>query len=151
MAYRISIGKKKFEVDIGPIVDGRARVTVNGEPVDVVVDNFDEASAGIEPARIAQAPAPAPAKPARSAVSLLKPAQAAFVAGSDALSAPIPGLILEVRVQVGATVVNGQVVAVMEAMKMANNLTAHKDGVVREIRVQKGSEVSTGDVIMTIS
>lgn len=151
MAYCISIGKKKFEVDVGPIVEGRAQVTVNGESFDVVVDNFGEASAGIEPARIAQAQAFTPAKPARSAVSLLKPAHAAFVAGSDALSAPIPGLILEVKVQVGATVVNGQVVAVMEAMKMANNLTAHKDGVVREIRVQKGSEVTTGDVIMIIS
>jgi biotin carboxyl carrier protein len=58
---------------------------------------------------------------------------------------------LEVKVQVGDKVANGQVVAIMEAMKMANNLTAHKDGVVQEIRVQKGSEVSTGDVIMIIS
>ena len=149
MAYRITIGKKTFEVDIDHIVDGRARVTVNGEPFDVVVENFAQASAGIEPARISQAPA-APARPARSAVSLLKPAHAAFAAGSDALSAPIPGLILEVKVQVGDKVANGQVVAVMEAMKMANNLTAHKDGVVQEIRVQKGSEVSTGDVIMVI-
>jgi biotin carboxyl carrier protein len=151
MAYRISIGKKKFEVDIGPIIDGRARVTVNGEPVDVVVDNFDEAIAGIEPAHIAQASAPAPAKPARSAVSLLKPAHASFVAGEDALTAPIPGLILEVRVKVGDRVSAGQIVAVMEAMKMENNLNAQKDGIVRDIRVQKGTEVSTGDVIMLIN
>lgn len=150
MGYKISIGKKKFEVEVGQIIDGRARLTVNGEPFDVVVENFAEASAGIAPASLAQAPA-APASPARSAVSLLKPAHAAFAAGSDALSAPIPGLILEVKVQVGDKVANGQVVAVMEAMKMANNLTAHKDGVVQEIRVQKGSEVSTGDVIMIIS
>jgi biotin carboxyl carrier protein len=150
MGYKISIGKKKFEVEVGQIIDGRARLTVNGAPFDVVVENFAEASAGIAPAALAQASA-APASPARSAVSLLKPAHAAFAAGSDALSAPIPGLILEVRVQVGDKVANGQVVAVMEAMKMANNLTAHKDGVVQEIRVQKGSEVSTGDVIMIIS
>jgi biotin carboxyl carrier protein len=149
MGYKISIGKKKFEVEVGQIAEGRARVTVNGETFDVVVENFAEASAGIAPVRLAQASA-APATPARSAVSLLKPAQASFAAGSDALSAPIPGLILEVKAQVGDTVVKGQVVAVMEAMKMANNLTAHKDGVVREIRVQKGSEVSTGDVILII-
>jgi biotin carboxyl carrier protein len=147
MGYKISIGKKKFEVEVGQIIDGRARLTVNGEPFDVVVENFAEASAGIAPAALAQAPA----TPARSAVSLLKPAHAAFAAGSDALSAPIPGLILEVKVRVGDNVANGQVVAVMEAMKMANNLTAHKDGVVQEIRVQKGSEVSTGDVIMVIT
>jgi biotin carboxyl carrier protein len=149
MEYKFTIGKKKFEVDVGQIIDGCAHVTVNGEPFEVVLENFVEAGEGIEPARLAQAPA-APAKPARSAVSLLKPAQAGFFAGSDALSAPIPGLILEVKAQVGDQVTNGQVVAVMEAMKMANNLTAHKDGVVREIRVQKGSEVSTGDVIMII-
>jgi biotin carboxyl carrier protein len=147
MGYKISIGKKKFEVEIGQIIDGRVRLTVNGESFDVVVENFAEASAGIAPASLAQAPA----TPARSAVSLLKPAHAAFAAGSDALSAPIPGLILEVKVNVGDKVANGQVVAVMEAMKMANNLTAHKDGVVQEIRVQKDSEVSTGDVIMIIT
>jgi biotin carboxyl carrier protein len=89
-------------------------------------------------------------KPARSAVSLLKPAHASFVAGDDALTAPIPGLILEVRVKVGDRVSAGQIVAVMEAMKMENNLIAQKDGVVQDIRVQKGTEVSTGDVIMVI-
>jgi biotin carboxyl carrier protein len=57
---------------------------------------------------------------------------------------------LEVRVKVGDKVTAGQIVAVMEAMKMENNLIAQKDGVVKEIRVQKGTEVSTGDVIMII-
>ena len=69
-------------------------------------------------------------KPVRSAVSLLNPSQAAFAAGDDALSAPIPGLILEVRVQVGDRVCAGQIVAIMEAMKMENNLIAQKEGVV---------------------
>ncbi|HWR92931.1 MAG TPA: biotin/lipoyl-containing protein, partial [Desulfobacterales bacterium] len=116
---------------------------------DVMVDNFAEVAAGIAPAAAAEAPA-VPVKPARSAVSLLKPAHASFVAGDDALTAPIPGLILEVRVKVGDRVSAGQIVAVMEAMKMENNLNAQKDGVVSEIRVQKGTEVSTGDVIMLI-
>jgi biotin carboxyl carrier protein len=149
MGYKISVGGKKFDVEIGPIVDGQARVSVNNQVYDVMVDNFAEVAAGIAPAAAAEAPA-VPVKPARSAVSLLKPAHASFVAGDDALTAPIPGLILEVRVKVGDRVSAGQIVTVMEAMKMENNLNAQKDGVVSEIRVQKGTEVSTGDVIMLI-
>ncbi|MCU0592798.1 MAG: biotin/lipoyl-binding protein [Desulfobacterales bacterium] len=149
MGYKISVGGKKFDVEIGPIVDGQVRVSVNNQAYDVVVDNFTEVAAGIPPAAAAGAPA-APEKPARSAVSLLKPAHASFVAGENALTAPIPGLILEVRVRVGDRVSAGQIVAVMEAMKMENNLNAQKDGIVRDIRVQKGTEVSTGDVIMLI-
>jgi len=149
MGYKISVGGKKFDVEIGPIVDGQARVSVNNQVYDVMVDNFAEVAAGIASAAAAEAPA-VPVKPARSAVSLLKPAHASFVAGDDALTAPIPGLILEVRVKVGDRVSAGQIVAVMEAMKMENNLNAQKDGVVSEIRVQKGTEVSTGDVIMLI-
>jgi biotin carboxyl carrier protein len=149
MGYKISVGGKKFDVEIGPIVDGQARVSVNNQVYDVMVDNFAEVAAGIAPAAAAEAPA-VPVKPARSAVSLLKPAHASFVAGEDALTAPIPGLILEVRVKVGERVSAGQIVAVMEAMKMENNLNAQKDGIVSEIRVQKGTEVSTGDVIMLI-
>jgi biotin carboxyl carrier protein len=150
MGYKISVGGKKFDVEIGPIIDGQARVSVNNRAYDVVVENFTEVAAGIPPAAAAGAPA-APGRPPRSAVSLLKPAHASFVAGEDALTAPIPGLILEVRVKVGDRVSAGQIVAVMEAMKMENNLNAQKDGIVRDIRVQKGTEVSTGDVIMLIN
>ena len=148
MGYSLSVGGKKFEVEIEQIVDGIARVSVNNRLYEVTVANIDEVAAGIPPA--AAADVPAGPKPARSAVSLLNPSQAAFAAGDDALSAPIPGLILEVRVKVGDKVSAGQIVAIMEAMKMENNLIAQKDGVVHEIRVQKGAEVSTGDVIMII-
>ena len=120
MGYKISVGGKKFDVEIGPIVDGQARVSVNNQVYEVMVDNFAEVAAGIAPAAAAEAPA-VPVKPARSAVSLLKPAHASFVAGDDALTAPIPGLILEVRVKVGDRVSAGQIVTVMEAMKMENN------------------------------
>ncbi|WP_157067929.1 biotin/lipoyl-containing protein, partial [Desulfosarcina cetonica] len=72
------------------------------------------------------------------------------VAKQGAVLAPIPGLIIQVSVQVGDSVVAGQTVAIMEAMKMENNLVAPVDGVVAEIRVQKGAEVNTGDLIMNI-
>lgn len=147
MKYKLSVGGKKFNVEIDHLDGGHARVSVNGRFYEVTVDNSEEVAAGIPPEAMAREPY----KPTRSPASLLNPAQAAFAAGEDALSAPLPGLILEVRVKVGDRVAAGQVVAVMEAMKMENNLIALKEGVVREIRVQKGTEVSTGDVIMIIS
>jgi biotin carboxyl carrier protein len=150
MGYSISVGGKKFDVEIGQIVDGQARVSVNNRFYDVTVENFAEVAAGIPPAAAADVTAVSVKKPVRSAVSLLNPSQAAFAAGDDALSAPIPGLILDVRVKVGDKVSAGQIVAIMEAMKMENNLIAQRDGVVQDIRVQKGTEVSTGEVIMVI-
>lgn len=151
MGYKLSVGGKKFDVEIGPIVDGLARVSVNGTLYEVAIENATEVTAGIPPEAVAAGGAAAPVKKSpRSAASLLNPAQAAFAAGEDALSAPLPGLILEIRVKVGDVVASGQIIAVMEAMKMENNLIAQKDGVIREIRVQKGSEVSTGDVLMVI-
>jgi biotin carboxyl carrier protein len=67
------------------------------------------------------------------------------------VAAPIPGLIVKINVAVGDSVTAGQTVAIMEAMKMENNLTCAVSGTVQEIRVQKGSEVATGDVIMIIA
>jgi glutaconyl-CoA decarboxylase len=68
----------------------------------------------------------------------------------EPILAPIPGLIMEVRVKVGDAVSAGQIVSILEAMKMENSLTTHVSGTVKEIRVEKGSEVSTGDVILIV-
>jgi biotin carboxyl carrier protein len=65
-------------------------------------------------------------------------------------AAPIPGLILDIKVTVGESVVAGQSVATIEAMKMENSLTSTVSGTVKEIRVQKGAQVATGDVVMII-
>jgi biotin carboxyl carrier protein len=72
------------------------------------------------------------------------------VGGDGAVLAPIPGRILDIKVQVGEAVQAGQTVATMEAMKMENNIVSNIDGTVQEIRVQKDSEVATGDVLMVV-
>jgi len=64
--------------------------------------------------------------------------------------APIPGLILQIKVKVGDAVSAGQVVAVLEAMKMENNISSHISGTVTAVRAAEGSNVTTGDVIMVI-
>ncbi|MEE4607927.1 MAG: biotin/lipoyl-containing protein [Desulfobacteraceae bacterium] len=140
MKYQIRIQKKEFEVEILQAADGCARVAVDGTPYEITYKG------GLQTPSLAAAPATKPA-----AASGRPPAPRAPAAGEPgALVAPIPGIILQVLVQPGDPVKAGQIVAVMEAMKMENNLAAEATGTVREVRVQKGSEVSTGDVIMIV-
>ena len=145
MRYQLKIGATDFTVDIGEVKAGSVEVAVNGRPYDVRIEN---------PAALS--PQPVAAGPVRSATTAPAAGKIggkmdpAFEAAGGAVVAPIPGLILEIKVQQGDSVSIGQIVATMEAMKMENNLAAPVSGVVRDIRVQKGAEVSTGEVIMRI-
>ena len=76
------------------------------------------------------------------------PAQS-FVEGSETVTAPIPGVIQEVNVKPGQTVKKGDVLFVLEAMKMKNNITALHDGKVQTVNVGKGDSVAHGDVLMS--
>lgn len=158
MIYKIAIKDKKFEVEIGDVVGGAASVTVDGIPYDVMIENYDEIGAGLasEPAAAAAAapqrpaPRPSPVQRKPAAPSAAKPGPSLSAAADGAIVAQIPGRIMAVHVSVGDPVKKGQTVAIMEAMKMENNVLATKDGTVKEVNVQKGSEVATGDVIMVI-
>ncbi len=86
----------------------------------------------------------------RASVAMPKAAAAPAMACTGAVVAPIPGKIIQINVRVGEKVTAGQVVALMEAMKMENNLLSPMDGVVREIRAGKDADVATGDVVMII-
>lgn len=68
----------------------------------------------------------------------------------EAVKSPMPGTILDIKVNVGAKVKKGQLIIVLEAMKMENEIYAPVDGVVNQISVSKGSAVSTNDIMMTI-
>jgi biotin carboxyl carrier protein len=140
MKYQLKIDDKGFTVDIGEIKAGSAQVVVNGRSYNVLIENSavppSVQTVSAEPARV-----PATTPPLVGPVS--GPAVGAVIA-------PIPGLVLEIKVRQGESVSFGQIVATMEAMKMENNLTAPVSGIVREIRVQKGAEVSTGEIIMQI-
>lgn len=150
MRYQLKIGATDFTVDIGEVKAGSVEVVVNGRPYDVRIGN----PAALSPQPVAAGPVgsatteTAEAAPAAGKIGgKMDPASGA---AGGAVVAPIPGLILEIKVQQGDSVSVGQIVATMEAMKMENNLTAPVSGVVRDIRVQKGAEVSTGEVIMRI-
>jgi len=166
MKYKIAVNDQKFEVEIKEIKEGVARVDVNGQSLDVLIENYDDIVSGTMTLRPVLAPAslskpiPSPQNVSTPIVSPIsdpkKPkAQAAApvpqkVHTKGEIIAPIPGLIMDVRVKVGDAVIKGQTVATMEAMKMENNIASTIDGIVQEVRVQKGSEVTTGDVIMIV-
>ena len=110
-------------------------ITVNGTAYDVTVE---ENGAGAAPA--AAAPAPKAAAPKKAAPA----------AGGTPVNAPMRGTIVDVKVKVGDKVSNGTVVAVLEAMKMENDIVSDKEGTVAAILVNKGDAVETGAPVVTI-
>ena len=130
-------------------------ITVNGTTYEVVVEEAGEVShapvAAPAPTPAAPAAAPAPA-PAPTPAPAAAPAPAASGAqGANKVTAPMPGTILDVKVSVGQSVKKGDVVCVLEAMKMENDIPAPCDGVVASVSVQKGSSVNANDIIATIN
>ncbi len=118
-------------------------VTVNGTSYEITLEVIDAASVKAAPDA---APAPAPvAAPAPSAA----PAPAANANG-ETINSPMPGTILSVNVQNGATVKKGDVLMVLEAMKMENEIMSPCDGTVVSVNVQNGASVETGAILCVI-
>ena len=120
------------------------RITVNGTAYDVAVE---ELAAGAAPAPVAQvaAPvaAPAPAAPA--------PAAKSTGAGSIKVASPMPGKILDVKTKVGDAVKKGQVLLILDAMKMENEVVAPEDGTVASVDVAVGAMVEAGDTLASLN
>lgn len=115
-------------------------ITVNGNAYDVTVEENGAGSAPAAAAAPKAAPAAAP-----------KAAAPKAAAGAAAINAPMRGTIVDVKVKVGDKVSNGTVVAVLEAMKMENDIVSDKDGVVASICVNKGDSVETGAAVVTLN
>lgn len=120
------------------------QITVNGNVYEVEVE---EVSAGAATAAVAT-PAPAPVVVPKAAPAAAK--ATAPAAGSKAVTSPMPGTILEVKVNVGQTVKRGETMFILEAMKMENEIPAPEDGVVASVDTTKGASVATGAVLATL-
>lgn len=120
-------------------------ITVNGTPYSVTVEE-GASSAPAAPVAAAPAAAPAPTPSAPKAAPAASGSQ-----GSVKVEAPMPGNILDVKVSVGAAVTSGQVLCILEAMKMENEIVSPQDGTVASVNVSKGDSVEAGQVIITLS
>lgn len=116
-------------------------ITVNGGSYEVTVEEIGGvAPVAVAPAASAAAPAAVPA-----------PKAAPVAAGSETVSAPMPGNILSVNVAAGQSVTAGDVMLILEAMKMENEILAPRDGVVAQVAVSKGATVNTGDTLVVLN
>lgn len=121
-------------------------INVNGKSYEVDVEEIKNGTTYNPPvAKAAPVPVSAPAAPAPAADAAEVPA------GAENVTAPMPGNIWKVNVSVGDTVQEGQVLVVLEAMKMENDILAPKAGKVAAVHVEKGASVETGTVLVSIS
>lgn len=134
MKYKVTLNKRVYEVEVE---EGSA----------MLVDEYELAApaAPAAPAPVA-APAAAPVAPAAPAA----PAAAGIAAG-EVVKAPMPGNVLKINVAQGQSVKEGDVLVILEAMKMENEITATKSGSVAQIVVAKGAVVETGSPLVVIA
>ena len=118
------------------------RITVNGQTYDVQVEELGESQAPAAPAT--------PAVPATPAAPAAAP-KASGSQGSVKITSPMPGTILDIKTSAGKAVKSGEVLLVLEAMKMENEIKAPQDGTVASVEVDKGASVETGTLLVTLS
>ena len=147
--YQYKVQGVDYEVEIEEVEGNIAKVNVNGIPFEVELQKPINAAKHPTMTRPkVEAPKPAAAAPAAAPAA---PAAAAAPVGAGAqLKAPLPGTITDIKVAVGQQVAVGDIVLVLEAMKMQNNIEAEYAGTVTSITVKQGDTVMEGSVLMTI-
>lgn len=129
------------------------RITVNGVSYDVTVEETAAvATTQPAPAQTAPVAAPAPkAAPAPAPAAAPTPKAAPAAIGANVIKAPMPGTIVKVNVKAGDSVKRGDVLCVLEAMKMENEIMAPADGTVAGVNVSAGESVQTDAVLLSLN
>ena len=141
--YKYKINGNLYNVVIGDIEENIAHVEVNGTHYTVEMEKKPKAAPAPKPVvRPAAKPAAAPA-----AAPAAKPAAGGAKSG---VKSPLPGVILDIKVNVGDAVKKGQTIIILEAMKMENSINADKDGKIAAINVSKGESVLEGTDLVII-
>lgn len=139
--FKYKINGNEYKVTVGEINENIAHIEVNGTPYEVEME---------------EAPKPEPVKPVVRPVAAAQAAPAASAAparpaaGKSGVKSPLPGVILDVKVNVGDTVAKGDLLLILEAMKMENSIVADRDGKVTAINVKNGDSVLEGTDLVII-
>ena len=142
--YKYKINGNLYNVVIGDIEENIAHVEVNGTHYTVEMEKKPKSAPAPKPVvRPAAKPAAAPA----AAAPVAKPAAGGAKSG---VKSPLPGVILDIKVNVGDEVKKGQTIIILEAMKMENSINADKDGKIAAINVSKGESVLEGTDLIII-
>ena len=122
-------------------------ITVNGNSYEVEVEELGSEGVSVARERVATQSTPRPqvSKP------VVQKTQATQSTGTGSINAPMPGTINDVRVKAGDSVKKGQILLILEAMKMENEIMASCDGTISQVNISKGASVSSGDVLVTIA
>lgn len=145
--YKYTINGTQFDVTIDSINGSLAKVEVNGIPFDVEMQGsslVEEALPTVSTEATATTAQPAPA-------ASETPAAKSGPGAGTPVKAPLPGVVTKILVKEGQAVKKGEVVLVLEAMKMENNITAEADGTVSGICVSAGDSVMEGTTLITIA
>ena len=134
MKYKVTLNGRTYEVEVEA---GKAMLLAEYEAIAPAPVAAPVAAPAVEAAPAAAAPAAAPAA-------------AAVTGAGEVVAAPMPGTILKVNVQNGQAVKEGEVLCVLEAMKMENEILAPKSGTVTQVVAQKGSSVASGAPLVVI-
>ena len=157
--YKYKVQGVDYEVEIAEVEGRIAKVNVNGIPFEIEMQKPINAAKHPElaatrrynnVAAVPVEPAEPVAQPAPKAKPAAQPAAASGSGSGAALRAPLPGTITNIKVKVGDTVAVGDVVIVLEAMKMQNNIEAEQAGTVTAINVNPGDSVMEGSILLTI-
>lgn len=141
--FKFTINGSEYSVNINNVEGNIADLEVNGTPYKVEIDKE------LKQVKTPKLVRPA-AVPSTDAHPSIARTQSPGVATAGAIKSPLPGVVLELFVNVGDQVKMGQKLLVLEAMKMENNIDSDKEGTVKEIKVGKGGSVLEGDVLIII-
>lgn len=139
--YKYKINGNTYNVSIGDIDDNVAQVEVNGVPYKVELEKA-------QAVKVVSAPRPSAAPRTESGNKVIS--KPSVSGGSNAIKAPLPGVVLSVQVKEGDTVKAADTVIVLEAMKMENAIHAGRDGKIKSINVKQGDSVLQDDVLIVI-
>ena len=140
--YKYKINGNEYNVAIENIEGNIAHIQLNGVAYDVELPEQPKAAPAVKRVAVSEAPAAAPKPAARKA--------APAAAGGHVIESQLPGVIKDIFVKVGQQVKADDVVCILEAMKMGNEIHAGVDGTVKSIEVSKEDSVLEGNTIMVI-